>query len=216
MKIYCASDFHIGYDHDGYEKIDQFFEIAKEKADMLILCGDILDLWRCPIEKIQNDKKYKFTYKALLSTIKDVQTKYIWGNHDYKLQKILKIDAEIMDEDDIDSIYYCHGWRFDIQQRAGHFLYGWLMSRFPYFYQKFIETPFYIKVEADLDRYKLLSKLIHEEAERFRKKKGFKYLVMGHTHEPLGKGKVFDCGDMIDSFTYVVITDGVPKLIKMK
>jgi hypothetical protein len=39
---------------------------------------------------------------------------------------------------------------------------------------------------------------------------------MGHTHDPIGNdGKLFDCGDMIDSFTYVIIENGKPRLERM-
>jgi len=52
MKIYCASDMHIGYERTNYPKIEEFFNIAREDADELILCGDIFDLWRYPYDKI--------------------------------------------------------------------------------------------------------------------------------------------------------------------
>ncbi|MDM7918857.1 MAG: hypothetical protein QUS12_06795 [Methanosarcina sp.] len=39
MKIYCASDFHIGYQDANYPKIKEFFELVKANAGELILCG---------------------------------------------------------------------------------------------------------------------------------------------------------------------------------
>jgi UDP-2,3-diacylglucosamine pyrophosphatase LpxH len=54
MKIYCASDFHIGYKNSNYTKIKEFFELVIENADELVLCGDVFDLWRCPVELIKN------------------------------------------------------------------------------------------------------------------------------------------------------------------
>jgi hypothetical protein len=53
MKIYCASDLHIGYENANYPKIEEFFDIVKDNADELILCGDVFDLWRCPFELIK-------------------------------------------------------------------------------------------------------------------------------------------------------------------
>lgn len=35
---------------------------------------------------------------------------------------------------------------------------------------------------------------------------------MGHTHEPVIRDHVIDCGDFIDSASYVILTDGVPEL----
>jgi hypothetical protein len=55
-------------------------------------------------------------------------------------------------------------------------------------------------------------KKIHEKAQEFLEKQRFKYLIMGHTHVPIADVRLFDCGDMIDHFTYVVINNGKPTL----
>lgn len=60
MKIYCASDMHIGYEYSNHLKIKEFFNIVKENADGLILCGDTFDLWRYPYHKILNTVKPDF------------------------------------------------------------------------------------------------------------------------------------------------------------
>ena len=59
------------------------------------------------------------------------------------------------------------------------------------------------------------NKKIHEKAQEFLKKQRFKYMIMGHTHVPIADGRLFDCGDMIDHFTYVVIKNGTPTLEKL-
>ena len=59
------------------------------------------------------------------------------------------------------------------------------------------------------------NKKIHEKAQEFLEKQRFKYLIMGHTHVPIADGRLFDCGDMIDNFTYVVIKNGKPTLEKL-
>ena len=56
------------------------------------------------------------------------------------------------------------------------------------------------------------SKKTHEKAQAFIKNQRFNYMIMGHTHVPIADGKLFDCGDMIDHFTYVVINNGKPTL----
>ncbi len=214
MKIYCASDLHIGYEGAHYPKIEEFFELVMDKADKLILCGDILDLWRCPIEKIKKEKKPKNAFNALQAVAEEVPTTYIWGNHDYQVEdklkkKEFKIKAKITDDFVLDNIYYCHGWRFDVQQRFAHFLYGWLVTNFPYLYQIFFKSPYELKEEEE--EYSELSKKIHKEAKDFIKKNQVDYLIMGHTHDPYGKGKLFDCGDMVDSLSYVIVENGKPR-----
>jgi hypothetical protein len=58
------------------------------------------------------------------------------------LWKKVKIPLRVTDSFVLKNIYYCHGWRFDLQQMFGHWFYGWLMDQFPYLYQKLIKTPF--------------------------------------------------------------------------
>jgi len=140
MKIYCASDFHIGYEYTNYPKIKEFFGLVKDSADKLVLCGDIFDLWRINISEIKSKEPMKSTYEALLQVSKEIPITYIWGNHDYKIWKIekeMKKYMKITDDFISDNIYYCHGWRFDLRQRFGYILYGWLVERFPILYQLF-------------------------------------------------------------------------------
>ena len=141
---------------------------------------------------------------------------YIWGNHDYKIAKVWKEAKDlfkITDEFNSDNIYYSHGWRFDLEQRVGYWFYGWLINQFPYLYQKFFKTPFEAKKKEE--KHSAMSLLIHAEAKRHIKKKKVKYLIMGHTHDPIKDGILFDCGDMVDSLSYLVIENGKPRLEKM-
>lgn len=216
MKIYCASDFHIGYEHANYPKIKELLEIVKNSADKLILCGDILDLWRTTISEIKRKEPMKSTYSALLSTAQEVPTTYVWGNHDYsvwKSEKEIEKYMKITDDFISNNIYYCHGWRFDLQQRFGYILYGWLVARFPVLYQLFFKKPYEIKEKEE--KYSIFSSAVHNEARIFIKQKKVKYLIMGHTHDPLSDGSLMDCGDMVDSLSYIIIENGKPRLEKM-
>jgi UDP-2,3-diacylglucosamine pyrophosphatase LpxH len=211
MKIYCASDLHIGYEQSNYPKIEEFFNIVKENADELILCGDVFDLWRCPFNQIKTERSS--TYNALLSVSKKVPTTVIWGNHDYKLWKKVRLPFRITDDFVSNNIYFCHGWRFDMNQRLGRILYGWLLNKFPSLYQSFLKKPSEMKMNEM--EYTALSKKVHESVKNYIQEKDLNYLIMGHTHDPVADGKLFDCGDMIDSLSYVVIDDDVPRLERM-
>jgi hypothetical protein len=104
----------------------------------------------------------------------------------------VKIPLQVTDSFVSDNIYYCHGWLFDLQQMFGHWLYGWLVNQFPYLYQKFIKTPFELKIEDK--NYLLRVEKIHEKAKEFINSR-IGLPEMGHTHEPVGNdGKLFDCG----------------------
>ena len=212
MKIYCASDFHIGYNNTNYSKIQEFLELVKEDADELVLCGDVFDLWRCSVDRIMNREPMKTTYEALLSTIKDVPTTIIWGNHDYNFWKKIALPVKVTDSFFSNDIYFCHGWQFDIRQKVGHLFYGSIL-RSPRLCKTILKAPFELKIMENEQRRH--NKKIHEKAQEFLEKQRFKYLIMGHTHVPIADGKLFDCGDMIDHFTYIVINHGKPTLEKL-
>ncbi|MFZ2497585.1 hypothetical protein [Methanosarcina sp.] len=103
---------------------------------------------------------------------------------------------------------------FDLKQRSGYFLYGWLADQFPYLYQRFFKTPFELKIKDQ--EYSLRNEKIHEKAREFIKMQGVDYFILGHMHNPLGDdSRLFDCGDMVDSFTYIIIENGKSRLEKV-
>jgi len=220
MKIYCASDMHIGYENSNYLKIKEFFDIVNENADGLILCGDIFDLWRYPYHKILNTVKpdFKNVMSHLKQTAAEVPTTIIPGNHDYNLMKLWKnydeYNVSIADPFEKEGIYFCHGWKFDIIQRFGSFAYAWLVYKFPSIYQRFFKKPSQIlsQVISLKDKPNPLSIAIHNEAEQYALNHNLNHVVMGHTHIPVIQDHVIDCGDFVDSTSYVILDNGVPEL----
>lgn len=74
------------------------------------------------------------------------------------------------------------------------------------------KNPFEIKSKEEYDAH---TRMIHQDAKNFIKREKIDYLIMGHTHQPLEDGRLFDCGDMIDSFSYVIVDNVKPRLEKM-
>ena len=216
MKIYCASDMHIGYEYSNHLKIKEFFNIVKENADGLILCGDTFDLWRYPYHKILNTIKPDFedVMSHLKQTAAEVPTTIIPGNHDYNLMKLWKdygeYNVSIVDPFEKEGIYFCHGWKFDMMQRLGSIAYRWLVYRFPSIYQRFFKKPSQMLSPND-EPYPLSIK-IHNEAEQYALNHNLNHVVMGHTHIPVIQDHIIDCGDFVDSASYVILDNGVPEL----
>ena len=216
MNIYCASDMHIGYEHTNYPKIEEFFNIVREDADELILCGDTFDLWRYPYKKMLNTVKPHFidVMYNLKQTAAEVPTTIIPGNHDYNLMKLWKnyreYNVSMAEHIEKYGIYFCHGWNFDLLQRLGSFLYIWLVIKYPYIYQRFFKTPSQLKSRDD--EPDSLSIATHKQANKYAITNNFKYVVMGHTHIPVIQDKIIDCGDFVDSVSYVILDNGVPEL----
>lgn len=205
MKTYIASDLHIGYERSNYSKIKEFFKLVKKDADRLILCGDIFDLWRCSPDIIKGCEPFKSTYKLLLDVGSKIPTTIIFGNHDYNLYKKLDMGwIDIKDDFIENNIFFCHGWRFDLQQRKASKYYYWIVQYFPYLYQLFFKTP--LKIIKKEDQIYNNSK-IYDKVNKFRIKYLYKYIVMGHTHNPMINNRIVDCGDFIDSCSYVIMDD---------
>jgi hypothetical protein len=95
-------------------------------------------------------------------------------------------------------------------QRFGSFAYGWLVYKFPSIYQLFFKKP--SQLLSPNDEPYPLSIAIHNEAEQYALNYNLNYLVMGHTHIPVIQNHIIDCGDFVDSASYVILDNGVPEL----
>lgn len=212
MKIYCASDLHLGYEYADYDTISAFLEIVRKKADALILCGDIFDLWRYPISKIHKTALpgFKDCVAELRLTAMKVPTTVIPGNHDYNLEKMWpwpkRGKIKISEGFALEGIFYTHGWEFDVQQRRYSWAYGWLVTQFPYLYQKFMKKPVLMGLARN-DRITPQIKAVHDEANDFAIRNEYDHIVIGHTHTPGFYNRVVDCGDFVDSCSYLTIED---------
>lgn len=209
--IFCISDTHLGFEETNYPAINDFLDLVQAEAGSLLVCGDWLDLWRCPLEKIKTEEPMRSCYNKFIELAKTVPVQVIWGNHDYQLAG--KVPLQVTDEFVMDGIFFCHGWRMDVEQCLSYPFFGWLVKQFPYIYQKFFRAPFEVKKTEEGEKY--FSDL-HKIARDYAKRKGYKHVVMGHTHcayEDVD-GIVYDCGDFITNCTYVVVDDSKIKLKK--
>lgn len=209
---------HIGYEKANHYNILRFFNKAMTKADMVILDGDIFDLWRTPYRKILFHIKPEFhdVMNVIQATAEKIPVIIIPGNHDFNLEKIWRdhqgYKVKIVNRSLIQgSFLFMHGWQFDVKQLFGSFAYGWLVNQFPFLYQRYFKSPSQVVNRRSDVRSKQV-KRIHSKASKYASRHKFKYIVMGHTHVPGIHGNVIDCGDFIDSCSYIEITGGNPEL----
>lgn len=212
MRTIIGSDFHIGSETTNYPKLNYFFEYVKLNADKFIICGDCLDLWRCDINTIRSHEPYKTTYNNLLKLAETIPTTIIPGNHDYNIGSLNLPNIEVRKPFFDDGIFFTHGWEFDVQQRIGSYFYGYILKYFPYFYQKFFKTPNEI-IKDEYDE-RSFGDSIHVETLKFAKKNNCQ-VIMGHTHSAMISDKVIDCGDMVDSLSYIIIDNDRIELRKL-
>jgi UDP-2,3-diacylglucosamine pyrophosphatase LpxH len=187
----------------------------------MILVGDILDLWICPANIMRTMEPYKSAFNELVKTSREVETIYVYGNHDYMVKRLVRdMPMTIVADYRLDNMFFIHGWQFDAEIAFLNLFslipdaYYYIVSLLPRIYQEFWRHPGDIpKTEA---AYSEKSEKIHRVAVEFRKRLKCGYLVMGHTHDPGVYDAVVDCGDMIDSLSYIVIEDGVPEIRRLE
>jgi UDP-2,3-diacylglucosamine pyrophosphatase LpxH len=212
LKIYCASDFHLGLLNAKYSKIKDFLYLVQDDADQLVLLGDILDLWVCKYNNIKTMQPMKDTYDLLIETAKEVPTVYVSGNHDFNIAHLNR-DFLITDHFSENNIYFTHGSEFDPEQALGKPFYNAIEQELPDFYNKyFIANSGLFDVFESLGMY---INFVNEAAQYYANWGNYDYIIYGHTHYPMLEGKLVNCGDFISHCNYVVIKNGIPVLNKL-
>jgi UDP-2,3-diacylglucosamine pyrophosphatase LpxH len=207
MKTYLASDFHNGLPESRSQDILNFLDIVQDRADELILLGDIYETWANSWENIVTQEPYKTVHEKIIETSRIVPVSITAGNHDYDLKMHIK-NPNIVINDGFtrDNIRYEHGWKLDVVQMAAYPYYGWILNYFPYIYQRYFYHPKKLMYSQN--------DLINDVARGYAKKNGYKMICYGHTHYPnVSDDKLLvNCGDMVKDATYVVLNDGKPEL----
>jgi UDP-2,3-diacylglucosamine pyrophosphatase LpxH len=212
MKIYLASDLHLGHENANYPKIIEFFNIVQKDGDKLIILGDLLDLWVSDFSTITTQEPMKSTWEKLIETTKKVSTTIVFGNHDFELSKYTQ-EITIEDEFELENMYFAHGWRWDFEQQIGSPFYGEINDYFHIIYQNYLKTPF--KVIDAPDQYSDYIAAVTAIATKFAENSKYNWVFWGHTHFPEIRGKLVNCGDFISSGSYVILEDGNPTIVKM-
>lgn len=210
MHIMAISDLHIGHVQTRTAEIHQFLETAADRADILVLNGDILDLWRMRYSKI------KSTYSFTLDHIKEISEKmpvvWILGNHDYGTPKYEFPNVLFKREITIGNTHFEHGHRFDAEQVRYMWGYKYIEALFPPIHQMLFKSPAK-SIEQKAKSQKLS---MHSRARAYGAVNNVN-VVVGHSHQPqqnliYGSKWVVDCGDFLHSLTYAEIIDDVPLL----
>jgi len=212
---------HLGYEYTNYSKVCEFFELARQEADQVVLIGDTFDLWRYPVANISTTTMPGFlaALEQMKLTGAQIPVIVIPGNHDYNLKNVWKdvedYNVQVKDEYTLPNGMYCtHGWQFDVLQRAFSWAYDWLVTRFPYLYQVFFRKPSRMGLpKADKPNAKI--NRVHGEAASHAFEHEHRAVIMGHTHHPgvFMDGMVIDCGDFVDSCSFAIV-DGNKITIK--
>ncbi len=235
MRICVISDIHYKYrpqtpeDRQNQELILSFLKSSLGKYDLLVLNGDIFDLWydwqRLIIKQ----------YFPLLFALKRLQEEgcqivYLSGNHDFWFgdffQRYLGVklypDHHIIEADG-KKLYFCHGDLHTVNDLRYQFFRK--LVRLPFIKHIFglLHPEFALSLGCKLSRSS--RKRTDPAALRARKSAGLikfadniikqeiaDYVIMGHSHQPLVKelssGIYANSGDWISSHSYLEIVGG--------
>lgn len=235
MRICAISDLHYKYhitsktDQENQQIILSFLDSIKGRYDLLVLAGDIFDLWF--------DGRYTVVkqYFPLLVRLHEIHRQgcrivLISGNHDFWFGDFLPdtIGMELYPESfritaDGRKMLFCHGDTHTVNDTRYRIL-RWTL-RLPITRKLFslIHPDLALSLGSLMSRSSRERKL-HPEV-RSRKNEGLKsfatrqikqgsseIVVMGHSHEPqvshIDSGVYANCGDWLGHYSYIEILGG--------
>lgn len=238
MKVIIASDFHIKFketpeDLERRLQIEFFLRGLIGNTDLLVLAGDIFDLWFT--WKTVMIKHY-FPLLKILADLKEhgCRLVYLSGNHDFWLEGFLEeyIGFEVYSDSfneviDGKNLFVAHGDYYTKNDYRYHFFrrlirQKWVMTLF-----KWLHPDIGLAIGNKMSRSSRERKdnpsileLKEKGLESFAEKMSLKYdyIIMGHTHRPkeikMQKGIYFNAGDWIAHNSYVEIVDGIAHLLR--
>ncbi|MDZ4181477.1 MAG: UDP-2,3-diacylglucosamine diphosphatase [Candidatus Cloacimonadaceae bacterium] len=235
MRICVLSDIHYKYspdkssDRENALLILSFLKESVGRYDLMVLNGDIFDLWYD--WKYVLIKQY-FPFLHLLANLRDAGCKlvHISGNHDFWFNDFLPeyLGMELYDERyilkaDGKRMMFTHGdlhtvndMRYKLFRRV--IRQGWVKWIFASLHPdlaltigKKMSRSSRLRRVSTILQNKKSSGLTHYATGQI-KNKGFDIIAMGHSHSPsltkIGQGCYVNSGDWMRAHSYVEINDG--------
>ena len=232
MKVYIASDMHFRFTEneevgERHGKILGFLDIVKEDADMLILNGDIFDLW-CVWDTVIIKGYFQILRKLADITDAGCKIVFIAGNHDFWfsgfLEKELGIHVEsdvYMTEIDGKKIVAAHGDIYTASDNRYKLFRMLVRNRLIKKIFKLMHPDFALKLGMLLSRSSRKVKFPKEL--QVKKENGLKYsaqqflkecdfVFFAHSHKPeiieYKSGIYANSGDWVKHQSYLVLDNG--------
>ncbi len=240
MNIYIASDFHLKFVENEEDKIRKnkviaFLESIRGKADVLILNGDIFDLWFTWKKVII---KGYFPFLKKLADLKESGCRivFIAGNHDFWFRDFLTdyLGAEVYHETftemlDDQKIFVAHGDVYTANDMRYKIFRAGIRNSIVMRIFESLHPDFALSIGQKMSRSsrdrEIPEKLkVKKEAGltnfAMKKLKDYDIVVMGHSHSPKKvekeNGVYLNSGDWIKNFSYVQINNGNAELKKFE
>lgn len=237
MKVVVASDFHLKFDENNEDTIRKenvltFLKTLKKNTDVLILNGDIFDLW---LEWSSVIIKDYFPILKVLSDLSENNTRIILvsGNHDFWfhdfLTKYLKIEIfEDFFSETIDGkkYYVTHGDLHTVNDLRYHIYRKVIRSKIVKTIVSLLNPNITLRIGKKLSR----SSRNREDSVELKNKKekgliltaeilskDFDFIFMGHSHQPkliqFNNSYYINTGDWLIHNSYCIIENQTPQLV---
>lgn len=218
MKRYIASDFHNGNEVADYDRVMSFLELVDDDADEFLILGDWDELLWSNMNILTTVKLYRYVTEKVKAIAQKKPTKRVIGNHDWNIGLFASLiePVQIVSPFAEAGVFYTHGHEWDwlsiITGTPVDPIY-W-KTPFPFLFPTqfllWLATRVWAKSE---DTYHWGIALIHEQARAYAEEHGYHTIVLGHTHFPAeeirGGINIYNSGDMMESYSYLVQEDGV-------
>lgn len=241
MRICVVSDVHYKFtglkpgDQDRQQMVLDFFRSLIGSYDLLVLNGDIFDLWS---ESKFGIIKQHFPLLKVLADIREAGCKlvYISGNHDFWFGDFFRdyLGAELYDRSfsltaDGKRFFFSHGdlytindlrykiFRYLIRSRPIRTIYSLMHPDLALSLgNKLSRTSSKRKPQKPKQRRR--SEGLELYASKLIKNDKYDFVFMGHSHtpvfKPIGKGFYGNSGDWLRNFSYIKVIDGIPEICR--
>ena len=213
--IVVISDVHIPYTDKSFLDFADHI-CSDDKIKNVVFNGDIIDRVRCTEDDIKRNPQGRELLDALFEIFNTKKCYLVKGNHDPDLGRtlynLLGVEVPCYERLKVGGFLFMHGHQFDP-----------ICSRLPWKFLKkvlpwFFKTPRQWK-ERDRKRFIKSVGVVWANAIDYVEKHKIKSLIIGHTHYPavirLETGAIVaDCGDWLDSLSYVRIINGEVSFVR--
>ena len=232
MNVYIASDFHLKFvenieDTKRRKKVIDFLDSIKDDADLLILNGDIFDLWF--VWKKFIIKGY-FPLLLKLNQLREngVRIVFIAGNHDFWFKDFLTgtLGIEVYKDNFCETIdgvrtFISHGDRYTSNDLRYQIFRKLIRNKFIMWIFENLHPDFALNIGRSMSRssrgQQVQDDVLNKREQgliRFAKEKLNKtdVVILGHSHLPkiekYENGIYANAGDWLNNSSYLTIKNG--------
>lgn len=236
MKIIVISDTHIKFDENAEDKarrerVSSFLQNLPHDTDLLVLNGDIFDLW-FDWNSVIIAGYYDFIHELKAVIMRGIRVIMLAGNHDFWFNGFLEsLGIEIYSDyyimfDNQKQIYITHGDKHTSNDIRYFIFRTLLRNPVTKFFFNLIHPELSLNVGKKLSRSSrdrqdspALTKKKNQGLVKFAQKKiseGYQIVIMGHVHNPqkleFTEGCYLNSGDWIVHNSYLEIIKGNAEL----